>query len=254
LYVPESARTVTTKILIGTPCYNGAVTIQYVSSLLRLQQMFVQKGIEFSLAMLGSESLITRARNFIVSQFLGRPQFTHLLFIDADIGFDPAVVFRYLKAERDIVAGIYPLKGLDLDTVRSLPRDQPVAATLRYATKLMDGEVADPEGFAQAEYAATGFMLISRRVLEKMAAGHPELKYTHGFTADQTATTEDVSNLYALFDTSLDRDRGLYLPEDYTFCNRWRAMGGEIWVDVRSKFTHVGSFAFHGDFAAHQNK
>jgi len=80
------------------------------------------------------------------------------------------------------------------------------------------------------------------------------LKYTHGFTADQTATTEDVSNLYALFDTSLDRDRGLYLPEDYTFCNRWRAMGGEIWVDVRSKFTHVGSFAFHGDFAAHQNK
>jgi len=81
---------VTAKILIGTPCYNGAVTIQYVSSLLRLQQMFVQKGIEFSLAMLGSESLITRARNFIVSQFLGRPQFTHLLFIDADIGFDPA--------------------------------------------------------------------------------------------------------------------------------------------------------------------
>jgi len=94
---------------------------------------------------------------------------------------------------------------------------------LKASDLLMDGEVADPEGFAQAEYAATGFMLISRRVLEKMAAGHPELKYTHGFTADQTATTEDVSNLYALFDTSLDRDRGLYLPEDYTFCNRWRA-------------------------------
>jgi hypothetical protein len=48
----------------------------------------------------------------------------------------------------------------------------------------------------------------------------------------------------------LDREKGLYLPEDYTFCNRWRAMGGEIWVDVRSKFTHVGAFEYHGDFAA----
>jgi hypothetical protein len=49
----------------------------------------------------------------------------------------------------------------------------------------------------------------------------------------------------------LDRDQGLYLPEDYTFCNRWRAMGGEIWVDVRSKFTHVGAYSYDGDFWAY---
>ena len=72
------------KLLIGTPCYNGQVTMQYMSSMLRLQQVLAQEKSEFSLAMTGSESLITRARNFIVSQFLGRPQFTHLLFIDAD--------------------------------------------------------------------------------------------------------------------------------------------------------------------------
>lgn len=242
------------KLLIGTPCYNGTVTIQYMSSLLRLQHMLARERTDFSLALTSSESLITRARNFIVSQFLGGPQFTHLLFIDADIGFDPAVVSRYLKADKDIVAGVYPIKHLDPEAVRDLPPGRSIATILTYATKLSDGEVPDAEGFAKADYAATGFMLIRRNVLEQMAAKHPELKYRHSFTRDEAATADDLAHLYALFDTSLDRDQGLYLPEDYTFCKRWRAMGGEIWVDVRSKFTHVGTYSYHGDFSAYLSR
>lgn len=88
-------------------------------------------------------------------------------------------------------------------------------------------------------------MLIRRNVLETMAERHPELKYEQSHTKGGHGT-----NLYALFDTSLDRDQGIYLPEDYTFCKRWRAMGGEIWVCIRSKFTHVGTFEYHGDYAA----
>ena len=236
------------KLLIGTPCYNGAVTMQYMSSMLRLQHMLAQEGIAFSLAMTASESLITRARNFIVSQFLDGPQFTHLLFIDADIGFDPAAVPRYLKADKDVVAGIYPIKHLDLEAIRGLPSGRSIATTLSYATTLCETGLPDADGFLRAEYAATGFMLIKRNVLEQMASAHPELKYERSFSKGGRG-----ANLYALFDTSLDREKGLYLPEDYTFCNRWRAMGGEIWVDTRSKFTHVGTYEFHGDFAAHMN-
>jgi hypothetical protein len=242
------------KLLIGTPCYNGNVTMQYMSSMLRLQEALARERTDFSLAMTGSESLITRARNFIVSKFLGGPQFTHLLFIDADIGFDPAVVSRYLKAGKDIVAGIYPIKGLDPEAVRGLAPGRSIATTLHYAAKLIEGEVSDADGFTRAEYAATGFMLIRRNVLEQMAAKHPELKYEHSFTRVDAATAGGAAHLYALFDTSLDRDRGLYLPEDYTFCNRWRAMGGEIWVDVRSKFTHVGTYSYHGDFSAYLSR
>jgi hypothetical protein len=233
------------KLVIGTPCYNGTVTMQYMSSMLRLQPILAQEGIAFSLAMTASESLITRARNFIVSQFLDGPQYTHLLFIDADIGFDPCVVSRYLKADKDIVAGIYPIKHLDPEAIRGLPFGRSIATTLNYATKLCKTELPNADGFLKAEYATTGFMLIKRTVLEQMAAAHPELKYERSFSKGGRGT-----NLYALFDTSLDREKGLYLPEDYTFCNRWRAMGGEIWVDVRSKFTHVGTFEYHGDFAA----
>jgi hypothetical protein len=139
------------------------------------------------------------------------------------------------------------------DAIRGLAPGRSLATTLHCATKLCDGQVSIAEGFAKAEYAATGFMLIRRNVLEQMAAKHPELKYGHMFTHVDAAKAGGAAHLYALFDTSLDQDQGLYLPEDYTFCNRWRAMGGEIWVDVRSKFTHVGAYSYHGDFWAYLN-
>jgi hypothetical protein len=219
-------------------------------SMMRLQLVLGREKTDFSLAMTASESLITRARNFIVAQFLAGPQFTHLLFIDSDQGFDASVVPRYLKADKDVVAGIVPIKHLDLDAIRSLPPDRPVAATLKYAAKPFDDAVPDADGFVKAEWAGTGFMLIKRQVLETMAARHAELKYRHSFTRDPEVGPAVLDHLYALFDTSLDKERGLYLPEDYTFCERWRAMGGDIWVDVRSKFTHVGSYLFEGDYAA----
>ena len=91
-------------------------------------------------------------------------------------------------------------------------------------------------------------MLIRRNVLEKMAAKHPELRYEHSFTGDKAATADDVSHLYALFDTSLDRDQGPYLPEDYTFCNRWRAMGGEIWSMFAASSRMSAAMRFKGTF------
>jgi hypothetical protein len=217
--------------------------------MLQLQPLLRSEKIDFSLALTASESLITRARNFIVSQFLGRPDLTHLLFIDSDIGFDPNAVTRYVSANKDVVAGIYPIKGLDVEKVRGLAKDMPLASVLRYATKLCEGEVADADGFIRAEYAATGFMLIRRNVLEQMVTAYPELHYRYSFTGDKTATAADLANLYALFDTSLDPESKQYLPEDYTFCRRWRALGGEVWVDAHSKFTHVGTFPFQGDFS-----
>jgi hypothetical protein len=219
--------------------------------MLRLQRLLQQERIDFSLTTVSSESLIPRARNFIVSQFLGRPRFTHLLFIDADIGFDPEVVPRYLNADKDVLGGIYPLKRFDLDAVRHLAPERGLATTYRYTAELVDESLRDGSEFARVNFCGTGFMLIRRNVLEQMAAKYPHLKYEYSFTGDHAATAEDTAHLYALFDTSLDSERGLYLPEDYTFCRRWIDEGGEIWADVHSKFSHVGTHSFDGDFAAY---
>ena len=84
--------------------------------------------------------------------------------------------------------------------------------------------------------------------LERMIKAYPETKYrnVHGFPTDQN--TND--NFYALFDCIIDPQSGHYLSEDYAFCRRWRKLGGEIWIDLRSKLTHVGPYAFKGDSTA----
>jgi hypothetical protein len=243
-----------THILIGTPCYNGLVTAEYLVSMLGLQKELIRHGIDFEVNTPTTVSLIPVARNYLVSEVLQNKHFTHLLFIDADLGFEPSLVPRLVAADKDVVAGIYPLKHLNVSAIRNLPPDKPIAATYHYAVAIVPGAQPTSDGFVQAEYAATGFMLIRREVLEQMAARYAELKYTHMFALPGAATAPPSDHLYSLFDTSLDPEQGLYLPEDYTFCRRWRAIGGEIWVDVFSKFKHVGSFAHEGDVSVFVNR
>src|SRR5215472_5351863 len=108
--------------------------MEFMVSMLGLQRAFIREGIDFSLEMTGSASLIPIARNYIVARLLDQPRFTHLLFIDADVGFDPDAVLRYLQADKDVVAGIYPLKHLDVAAIRALPPGGSAAATFNYAT------------------------------------------------------------------------------------------------------------------------
>jgi len=219
-----------------------------------LQTELLRQGIQFEVDTPTTVSLIPVARNYLVGEVLANQRFTHLLFIDADLGFEASLVPRLIAADKDVVAGIYPLKHLNVPAIRNLPPDKPIAATYHYAVSIAPGSQPMSDGFVQADYAATGFMLIRRTVLEQMAAHYPELKYKHMFTLPGAASAPASDHLYALFDTSLDPEKGLYLPEDYTFCRRWRAMGGEIWVDVFSKFRHVGAFAHEGDFSVFVNK
>jgi len=77
------------------------------------QKNFATSKIGFSVCLLGGDALITRARNTIVTQFLDTPAATHLLFIDADIGFSPEAALRLLRSGYPVVAGVYPAKTLN---------------------------------------------------------------------------------------------------------------------------------------------
>ena len=39
--------------------------------------------------------------------------YTHLLFIDAEIAFNPESVFRMLDLDEDVVTGVYPRKQIN---------------------------------------------------------------------------------------------------------------------------------------------
>ena len=239
------------KVMFATPCYISAVSMNYVTSVFSLTLATVHVGLDCILHM-HSESLITRGRNNMVAEFLSRPDFTHLFWIDSDISFEPDAVFRLLLANRDVVAGVYPIKS------HNWPEGGLPAGMTRYEfeTRYTQypfnpihhgaapvGPYADAHGFIEVDEAPTGFMCIKRHVFPKMMQHYPELRYRpEGMPKDQRSTVN-----WLFFDCMLDPQTRRYLSEDYAFCRRWRDMGGKIWVDSNSRLLHQGQHLFRGD-------
>jgi len=210
--------------------------------------------IQFDISTIGNESLITRGRNYFVSLLLANNQYTHLLFIDADITFNPISIVRMIHANKDIVAGAYPKKGLNWDKVIPLVQQNQHAhlqqISCEYAVNFKSIDELNVEnGFIPIDYAGTGFMLIQRHVLETMVKHHPELKYTNDVLGYDHPKNRDF--FYSLFDCLIDPTSKRYLSEDYAFCKRWLNLGGEIWLDLTCQLSHMGSYDFKGDVLKH---
>lgn len=241
--------TETTNIFVATPCFGGMVTQAYMQSVIALMQHQATPPLNLTLALLGNDALITRSRNTLVSTFLNTTSATHLLFIDADISFTPEQVCRLLDAGKDVVGAMYPIKTLDweLATLRpanSLESDE--EAALHYVgTPLEDGDARWEGDFVTASYSGTGMLLIRRGVVETMIAAYPDLQYRAIHSYPRQKRTPDTQ--FALFECLIEPEHGLYLSEDYAFCHRWRALGGEIWLDTAARLTHTGPYAFAGN-------
>ncbi len=236
-------------VLIGTPCYGGLVHKEYMESILTLMAYAPGQGINLTLALLGNDSLITRSRNKIVATFLDMPQATHLLFIDADISFKPEAVKRLLDFDQELVAGMYPIKAIDWPKLHKRAPGQPAEALpglgLNFVGQpFVNVEREERDGFVTGTYAGCGFMMIKRSCLEKMIAAYPETKFGVAQTFPRTPSSD---NSYALFDCIIEPESRIYLSEDFAFCNRWRKIGGKIWLDTLTRLGHTGSAKFEGN-------
>ena len=234
-------------LVVATACFGGMVTQLYMKSVIGLLQAGAAVGFDVSIEMLGYESLIPRGRNNLVTRFLDNPKATHLLFVDADIGFGVEQVARMLTFDEDVVAGMYPLKLIDWGHggLEQAQRGEPLeTAPLRYVGVPCTGpERQQRGGFVAGLYAGTGFMLIKRKVLLELISAYPQTRYTATHVGTHSS---DSPHRYALFDCMIEPDSGHYLSEDYTFCRRWREIGGTIWLDTEGALTHVGSYDFEG--------
>ncbi|MGE4351217.1 MAG: hypothetical protein AB7E52_03410 [Bdellovibrionales bacterium] len=236
-------------ILIGTPCYGGMVSHLYMQSVLQMVAYGSSKNMMFTLGLLAHDSLVPRARNTLFAKFLDMKELTHLFFIDADIGFDPTAIERMVNFDQDVVAGMYPLKVIHWPQVAKrapqVPTDELVHSGLNYVGIPCKGEeLEERDGFTTGSYAGTGFMLIKRNVAEKMAAAYPETHYKAAQT--YPIPKQQSPNLYNIFDCMVDPDTKTYLSEDFTFCHRWRKIGGKIWLDRQTQLTHIGTYPFEG--------
>lgn len=239
------------RLVIATPCFGGQLSTIYANSIFNLQ-LAIRKldNLDLKIELRDGDALITRARANLVTSFLDDPAATHLLFIDADIGFQSGQVFRLIESGADVVAGVYPIKRVNWDKARrAIANDQPdvAAAALDYVLQLDgSGGVAVVNGFARVRYAGTGFLMIRRHVLETMCR-HPDYAPLQFFHEHSHDTLAGSANRFALFECMIDPDTGTYLSEDFAFCKRWTDIGGEIWADIQGRLDHVGPSVFRGD-------
>jgi hypothetical protein len=251
------------KLFVATPCYGGQCLGLYAKACLDLQAICMQYGIECRFSFIFNESLITRARNYLVDEFL-RSGCTHLLFIDADINFNPQDVLALLALDRDIIGGPYPKKsinwgnvvnavkgncrvdgekvvlkdGFDPGVLNSIVGDfvfNPVPGTTSF-------KVTEP---VEVMEIGTGYMMVKREVFDKFKEAYPEFNYKPDHVGQ--ANFDGSRYIHAYFDTIIDPVSHRYLSEDYMFCQWSRKIGIKIWLCPWMKTTHVGTFGFEGD-------
>lgn len=235
--------------LIAIPCYDQLVTEPFFMSVMKMVVGFKSIGLNFAISTV-SDSLITRARNTLVAKFMAVPGFTHLIFIDADIGFESEDVLKLLWHDQDVMTAAYPIKDIRwpkiVDLVnKGVETEDLLSKSLRYVVnpvKSSSGSVEIEKGALSIYDAGTGFMLIKKSVFVDMFDAYPELKYK-----DDTGSLseEERKYTYALFNSYIDKD-GRLLSEDYGFCRYWQNIGGKIWVDPTVELSHLGRMKYTG--------
>jgi len=245
-------------LFVATPMYGGQCAGMYTRSIADLAAICAKYEIPLQLYYLFNESLITRARNYCVDEFL-RSDATHLMFIDSDIGFNPNDVIALLalqsddNSEYDVIGGPYPKKCISWEKIK-LAVDKGMADNDPNTLEKYVGDyVFNPKG-GQREIPigqpvevmeiGTGFMMIRRATFDKYKEAYPHLSYKPDHI--RTAAFDGSREIHAYFDCIIDPVSKRYLSEDYMFCYNVEKMGSKVWLCPWMSMNHVGSYVFGG--------
>lgn len=227
-------------LLVLTPAYGGHVYVGYLTSVIELERECRKHNIDVNFEYVSNESLISRARNTLVHKFLNT-NYTHLLFLDGDIEIEAKYILELIKADKDVIGGVYPKKSIDWKQISDVINKN---KNLEYNENMLkiigrtpvtilleDNDLCNQEPLIEVRYTGTGIFLVKRDVLLKMMEAYPEDKY-------DCAGTE----YYKFFDTEIKY--GVYLSEDYYFCERWRSIGGKVYLYKNMTSKHWGTYTF----------
>ena len=234
----------TPTVFIATPMYGGMAAGIYTTSMVRLSAIFLRNRIDTLYAVTSNESLVPNARNVLTDQFL-ESRATHLMWIDADIGFNALDIVSMVIAEKDIVCGIYPKKEVDWARVAhavkaGVPPEELSIHAGSFAIKLLEGSAAgdfgaDSDGLLEVAAGGTGFMLIKRGVFDTLSDVVPE------YAPDRRV----IKEFYA---TTTDPESGRLITEDYHFCMLSRNNGFKIYAAPWVRLSHAGTYVFDRRF------
>ena len=245
------------KLFLATPMYGGMCGGQYTKSTADLAMLATQYGVTLKFFYLFNESLITRARNYLVDEFM-RSDCTHLIFIDSDIGFEPNDVLAMSViaepgTDKEIVCAPYPKKTIAWEKIkRAVDKgfgDENANNLEKYVGDYVFNPVAGSTQIKIDEpvevlEGGTGFMCIQRSAFEKYQKAYPEFKYKPDHV--RTKNFDGTREIMAYFDCVICPDTKRYLSEDYMFCQWARKAGIKVWMCPWMKLSHMGSYMFGG--------
>lgn len=237
-------------LFIATPMYGGQCTGFYTQSLLSLPKVLDAHGVKNSYSFMFNESLIQRARNALVDVFMQNKDFTHLMFIDADIKFNPGDILHMINADVDVICGIYPKKEINWLGVEQASRNGVPAHELKKYTgslavnlKNYDMSVTVPINKpVEIWNGATGFMMIKKSVFTKLK------KHVNSYINDVGNTDGHfkANKIHEYFPVMIEPETGRLLSEDYAFCYIARQHGIKIHAAPWCQLGHMGSYLFEG--------
>jgi hypothetical protein len=249
-------------LFVGVPMYGGQCSGAFCKSTNDLSAACARYGIELKFYYLFNESLVQRARNYVVDEFL-RSNCTHLMFIDADISFNYKDVLSILGIQTkfpekyDVMTGPYPKKAIAWEKVKKAVEngkaDNNPFDLQNYAADYVFNPVQGVKSFRLDEpievaEGGTGFMLIPRGVFEKYKEAYPELSYKPDHA--RTDHFDGSREIMAYFDCVIEPESRRYLSEDYFFCWNCRKIGIKVHMCPWMELQHIGSYIFRGSLAA----
>lgn len=247
-------------LVIMTPCYGGVCHVDFTICLINTMALLSKYEIKTTFEVCINDSLVSRARNGLIAKAMSRNP-THLFFIDSDIVWKPIDVLKLIISDKELVGGIYPKKKYKLDIFKNKDilkkyeenlnksifknmmneNDFPECKMVNYNFITESPKINIINNLIELKHLPTGFMMIKRCVIDELMEKYKETKYN-----DDTGLLfdEEQKYAYALFDCGVENEQ--YMSEDWTFCNRYKKIGGKIYTDITIDLIHIGSTYYKG--------
>lgn len=247
-------------LFLATPMYGGQCAGMFARSVADLSAFCAKHQIPLQMYFLFNESLIPRARNYCVDEFM-RGTAKHFLFIDSDIGFNPQDIIAMMALQENnpeyhIIGGPYPKKTIAWEKIIHAVNKGVADEDPTVLEKFVGDFVFNPKGGAttikidepvEVLEIGTGFMMVTRQALEKFADEYKQYSYKPDHV--RTEHFDGSREITMFFQSEIDPKTKRYLSEDYWFCQKAQDIGLKTWLCPWMKLQHVGSYIFGGSLA-----
>ena len=232
---------------------------------MNLTNNLLKLGIKHKVEFIVGESLIPRARNYLVEYFLqDKNDYTHFLFIDGDIQFKTEDVLKLLShsdpdKNKNIVCGAYPKKEISWEKVCEAvdkgygEKDPNNIKNFigSYVINLIKNKKQSAKNdLIEVSESGTGFMMISKKHFLNYADKYPQLKYRPDHLRNSGVSGEKEITAFfmdVIEEGNIGDGYKRHLSEDYMFCKYSRNIGEKIWVDPTIKLNHIGNYVYEGN-------